>query len=125
MKRVLSVLAVVLLLVATVISSISARQHPLIGPYARPSGEDHPWGGEQNYEPDSDRDLIGTTSGPEPGIIHFETYLVWKLVMPLWLEKYYGGTTTIITIDQPTTNPDVNTGEGDSGTTTVNSQGGM
>ncbi|HOD66203.1 MAG TPA: hypothetical protein PLR32_03500 [candidate division Zixibacteria bacterium] len=115
MKRLLTVSVVLVLLLATAVSSVSARRNPIAVPYPRPSSEDHPWGGEQNYFPDSRLSQPGTSSGVAPGIVGIETSLLWRLVMPLWFERLTGH--TIVTLPQPSTDGNAIVGENNPGAT--------
>ena len=97
MKRVLCILIVAMLLVATTWDSISARQNPLgWKPVERDSGDDHPWGGEQNIgtEPMPIR-AAESPSYSITGLVQLDTFLL-KLFTRYWLNELpVKGETTI------------------------------
>ena len=108
MKKVFSLFAVALLLLAVTWDPAEARENPYeYKEIFRDTGEDHPWGGGSEYDPSSGSDLTSTGS-------HFIVtdritldMFLWKLFSPLIINQYTRPSTNyeIVPITE-TTNPD-------------------
>ncbi|MEA2030458.1 MAG: hypothetical protein U9N55_02525 [candidate division Zixibacteria bacterium] len=87
MKQVIFVLAMALMLVATIGTNTEASQYPYgYGPVDRDIGDDHPWGGEGFA---GDNPLLAPS--PAKDQFDFSTsvssydFFMWKLIIPLWI----------------------------------------
>lgn len=118
MKRMLCILALVLMLIASAWNSSEARLNPYTyQPVERDTGDDHPWGGEQNVNPDPApiRSSGGAQTFSITGSVQLDGFF-YRLIMPFWLSYSTGpGTESITTTNPSTTESTVTAGEGHTG----------
>ena len=89
MKKLFYLFAVALLLLAATWDPADARENPYsYKDVFRDTGEDHPWGGGSELEPDGGTGL--TADGSSSIVISRVTLdmFFWKLFSPLILERY-------------------------------------
>lgn len=96
MKRILCILLAAVFMLSLAWDGVIARSNPIgYHPIDRDSGEDHPWGGEENLVPDPTpiRSAVDE-SYTITGLVMLDN-IVWRLVTTFWLQPIPSGETSV------------------------------